>query len=201
MKEPVNIQEVATLSPDFMGFIFYEPSHRFVDKDFIISQLDEAIERVGVFVNSDFDFMIRQADKFNFSHIQLHGHETPELCHRLKLAGLKIIKAFSVDSSFDFKKVNSFQSVVDFFLFDTKGDQYGGTGKSFNWSLLDKYKLSTPFFLSGGLNPDNIGQAMSINHPALFALDLNSGFEERPGLKNVSKLKSAFGKLKSVTKV
>ncbi len=192
MKFPDNIQEVAALHPDFMGFIFYRKSKRFVGDDFEMSSVDQSIIKVGVFVNESSDEIVRLTNKYAINHLQLHGDESVNQCSELKLKGYKIIKAFSVDSNFNFEVLKQFTPVVDYFLFDTKGESYGGNGISFDWNLLTNYKAEIPFFLSGGLSLKNIETAMNIQHSKLFALDVNSSFEEEPGKKNVSELRKLF---------
>ena len=201
MCEPENIKAVAAFTPDFIGFIFYEKSPRYVGSELAIPTFKNEISRVGVFVNHDIDFILAQVEKFGFNHVQLHGHESPELCSLLRSKGLKVIKAIPVDDIGDFSITSKFENRVDYFLFDTKSPSFGGTGKSFNWNLLNNYKLSVPFFLSGGLNPENIEQIKKLNHPALFALDFNSGIESAPGIKDLEKLKSVLTQLNQSTKV
>jgi phosphoribosylanthranilate isomerase len=121
--------------------------------------------------------------------VQLHGGESVEKCESLKKNKVGVIKVFSIDKDFDFDEVNDFISCTDFFLFDTKSDGYGGSGLAFDWSMLNRYKANVPFFLSGGLSPENIAQALTLKTPNLFALDINSGVEISPGLKNIDKIK------------
>src|SRR5690606_22113395 len=110
--------------------------------------------------------------------LQLHGNESPEVCRQLKEdTGLQLIKAFGIGSDFEWSKLTVYRDYVDFFLFDTQSAQYGGTGKKFDWGLLSSYALEKPYFLSGGINPDNIGGALVLEDARLYALDLNSGFE------------------------
>jgi phosphoribosylanthranilate isomerase len=201
MREPENILEVSALSPDFLGFIFYEKSPRYVGMDFQIPVIKKNINKVGVFVNHDFDFIMKQVDRLGLNHVQLHGHETPALCEHLRSDELKVIKVLSVDPTFDFKSATQYADHIDYFLFDTKSSSYGGTGKTFDWSLLRNYRLSIPFFLSGGLNPENIGQINTVDHKLLYAIDLNSGVESIPGRKDISKLKSVLIQINQPTKV
>lgn len=191
MKFPENIRKVADLHPDYMGFIFYTKSKRNV-----ADTLDEkllrnltGINKVGVFVNEEVDFILKQADKFGFTYIQLHGDEPPEVCRMLKQAGLKVIKAFSVDENFNFTETKTYKAVCDFFLFDTKGDGYGGTGKKFNWEILKKYDHEIPFFLSGGIDLVQVEDIKSLHGLNIHALDINSKFETEPGLKDAEKVK------------
>ena len=116
----------------------------------------------------------------------------------MKNQGLKIIKAFRVDESFQFHKTKPFETIADYFLFDTKSNLPGGSGKKFDWKILEKYKGKTPFFLSGGIQPEDAEEIKKIDHPQLAGVDLNSGFEDEPGLKNIEKLKNFITELKNI---
>jgi phosphoribosylanthranilate isomerase len=189
MREASNIIEVAVTQPDYIGFIFYKESKRWVGHDFRIPNgLPEKIKRVGVFVNEAVEMVEAQTDIHWFDNVQLHGDETPEYCSQLKDLGIHVIKAFSVDENFDFNMTKAYQPYVDYFLFDTKGQGYGGTGKSFDWSLLKKYNQEVPFFLSGGLSAKNMEYALQLNDVNLYGLDVNSGVEIQPGLKDITKI-------------
>jgi phosphoribosylanthranilate isomerase len=189
MREPENILAVAALNPDFMGFIFYPSSPRYVGKDFTLPEnFPLSISRVGVFVNASSDEMRQQTRRLSLDYLQLHGDESPEQVADLKKTGIKIIKVFSVDERFDFTKLNLYEQHVDFFLFDTKGKYYGGNAMAFDWEILRKYHLDKPFFLSGGISPENAGMAKTLNAPNIYALDINSGVEVSPGLKDPSKI-------------
>lgn len=199
MRNPANIKEVASLNPQYMGFIFYDKSPRFVSNDFVLpTPLPSSIKKVGVFVNETTDVIAKKASTYGFDFVQLHGDETVDECFVLKDAGLKVIKVFSVDEDFDFKNVNAFKKYVEFFLFDTKGKFYGGNARAFNWELLKKYDQEVPFFLSGGLTPENISQLGNVVNMNLHALDLNSGVEDLPGAKNLEKVKTAMKALRSL---
>lgn len=196
MKFPENIQEIALLEPDFLGFIFYENSARNYTEDTIVS-IPNSINKVGVFVNERQDKIIQIIQKHHLNHIQLHGNETESYCLELinqlnhNQLNTKIIKAFSVDESFDFSILNKYQ-IVDCFLFDTKGKLPGGNGTKFNWQILENYKLEKPYFLSGGIGLEDIESIQEfLKTPAskyCFALDVNSQFEVEAGLKNKDKL-------------
>ena len=193
MRDANNITQVATLGPDYMGFIFYPPSPRYVGADFKLSDKDTTpVVRVGVFVNADNEEILRQSRIVGFDHVQLHGNESVQQAAALKDSGLKVIKVFSVDDDFDFGVTRQFAPVVDFFLFDTKGKLYGGNARAFNWNVLRRYDQDVPFFLSGGISPENVNDITSLEGMNLHALDVNSGVEEAPGLKDVKKLKAIF---------
>lgn len=190
MREPGNIREVARLKPDYMGFIFYKKSPRNVKSE--IPECDSAassFKRVGVFVNEDADRILDIGKNYKLDIIQLHGEETVTTCEKIKNAGLGVIKVFRIDNEFDFKELKPYVETVDYFLFDTKGKYYGGNSISFDWSILENYDLDTPFFLSGGIDEGDIQAIRKLNHPKLYAVDINSRFEINPGLKNKEKIK------------
>jgi phosphoribosylanthranilate isomerase len=189
MRDSENILQVAELYPDYMGFIFYTKSKRFVGHDFKIQgQLDKNIKRVGVFVNESTEKILELAELHDLDFIQLHGNEPMSQCLGLKQTGLGVIKVFSVDEHVDFLETAPYKKVVDYFLFDTKSAGYGGSGKTFDWNLLNGYDMEVPFFLSGGLSANNIPSARNMDSWNLHAFDLNSGVEMSPGLKSIEKL-------------
>jgi phosphoribosylanthranilate isomerase len=189
MRDPANIAEVAALQPDYMGFIFYDKSPRYVGEDFDTSTIPVSIKRVGVFVNEKTEVILNKVNQHNLDFVQLHGNESFEQCQGLKIKGIKIIKAFSVDSDFDFKSTNPYADYVSYFLFDTKGKYFGGNATAFDWMLLQQYDQQTPFFLSGGISPENVSGLKEIRNLNIHALDVNSGVEIAPGLKDVNKIK------------
>ena len=196
MVYPANILEVAALRPDYMGFIFYQASPRYVGKHFAIPPaLPDSIKRVGVFVNEKTKDMVTLATTHHLDYLQLHGNEPHAQCRELQQAGMQIIKAFSISPAFDFAAVAEYEGMVDYFLFDTAGRQYGGTGNVFDWQLLRKYHQRLPFFLSGGLGPHNVAQWKSLGDMNIFALDVNSGVEDRPGVKNISAIHELMNNL------
>jgi phosphoribosylanthranilate isomerase len=188
MRHPDNIRDVAALHPDYMGFIFYPQSPRFVGPHFTTTDIDRSIERVAVSVDQPHDEVVLQAKQIEASVVQLHGHETTEDCLILKAEGFKLIKVFSVGTDFDFNVTIAYENMVDYFLFDTKGKQPGGNAIVFDWSVLRKYNQKVPFFLSGGLNPENIGQVKDLTAMNIYGIDLNSGVEVSPGLKDKRKI-------------
>jgi phosphoribosylanthranilate isomerase len=199
MSDSANILEVGELFPDYMGFIFYPPSPRYVGEDFQLPvDLDHAIHRVGVFVNEQTDRMIYLCAKYNLSHVQLHGDEPVSVCEQLKHEGLKVIKVFRIGSDFDFSVTLPYKEVVDYFLFDTKGKHYGGNAQVFDWSILEGYDQEIPFFLSGGLTVENIQHVQRLKQMNLHALDLNSGVEDSAGVKNVSLINEAIRQIREL---
>lgn len=193
MKFPDNIRAVAALEPDFFGLIFYPHSPRFVgyEVDEELAMLRLPAKKVGVFVDKDFSTIKSIIEKYQLDMVQLHGNESAETCAALKKS-VGVIKAFGVDENFDFDQLKAYENSVDYFLFDTKTVVHGGSGKSFDWHVLEKYQLNVPFFISGGLSNENISSALQFKHPAFYGLDLNSRFEDEPGVKNIEKLKEAF---------
>lgn len=194
MKIQENIREVATFAPDYMGFIFYKPSPRFVeDLDAeVLLALPSSIRKTAVFVNQTETEINEVIKKYAFNAVQLHGQETPEFCLSLKQGGLTVIKAVGVDADFDFQLVVPYTDAVDFFLFDTRTKEHGGSGQAFDWQLLEQYALGIPFFLSGGLGLENLDLVLQLKHPSFYGVDLNSRFETAPGTKNINQIKEAF---------
>ena len=191
MKYPDNILEVGTLLPDYMGFIFWEKSARYFDEN--LPTLPQSIKKTGVFVNANVEKIIEKVTKYDLQAIQLHGQESVAFCHELKntLANTtEIIKVFSVDDTFDFNQLEPFETVCDYFLFDTKGKLPGGNGTTFDWKVLEQYPSQKPFFLSGGIGLDEIDlvkQILKTDLP-IIAIDVNSKFEIEAGLKNKEEL-------------
>ena len=195
MKYQSNIRALANLSPEYMGFIFYPPSKRFIGVEFEkqdITHLHPDIKKTAVFVDAQLNEVIEFSHIYGIKTLQLHGNESPDFCAALQQKDFTVIKAFGIDENFDFSILESYQTVVDFFLFDTKTLNHGGSGESFNWQTLANYKLNKPFFLSGGLSLENLEQALGFKHEQFYGLDLNSKFEIEPGLKDIEKLNKAF---------
>ena len=194
MKYTANREQVEQLDVDLLGYIFYAPSKRFVGENPDPGLFDASKPKVAVFVDENAFEILGLTKNFGFEFVQLHGKENPKTCGMLKKQGLKIIKAFSVDEDFKFGSTLAYEKVVDYFLFDTKTKLHGGSGKKFNWHVLKKYT-----FLSGGIGPDDISEIKKVDHPKLTGLDLNSGFEDEPGLKNIEKLTKFIKELKETT--
>lgn len=200
MRESANIEAVAELKPDLMGFIFYPKSKRYVSDNLnssLLQKLMPEIETVGVFVNESLEKVVDISQKYGFASIQLHGNESPEYCIGLKKNGIKIMKAFGIHSGFDWNSLMPYQNVCDYFLFDTSTKDYGGSGRKFEWNILDKYQGLKSFFLSGGIGSEDVDNILSLEHPNLAGIDINSGFEIEPGLKDVNLLKDFLNKIKN----
>ena len=177
--------------PDYLGFIFYKGSPRWVGDQFDIgNKIPDSIKKVGVFVNEKPAKIREIVKEHGLDLVQLHGDESIDECETLKAENISVIKVFSIHDGFDFGNVVPYQAVVDFLLFDTKGKSYGGNGQSFNWSVLDQYNQHVPFFLSGGLSPENITNIKPLVNLNIHAVDINSGFEIEPGVKDIKKLRN-----------
>jgi len=207
MKYIENIQEVAALRPDYLGFIFYEKSKR----NFfgIIPELPESIKKTGVFVNSTVNEVLSKIIQYDLKAVQLHGDETVDFVKELRQAALisdsqndiEIIKVFGIMGSFNFEILTPYIQVVDYFLFDTKGKERGGNGITFDWKVLSDYPFSKPFFLSGGIGLEQLKEIEKIrktNLP-LYAVDVNSKFELEAGLKSVENIQRFKNEIKIST--
>lgn len=191
MKYPGNINSLSALPIDYMGLIFYPKSARYAGdlEPLSLANMPDNIDRVGVFVNEDIDTIGLLVDKYNLTYIQLHGQESPDFCIQCKERfNVKIIKAFNVSESADLEKTKEYTACCDYFLFDTKTPQYGGSGKKFDWEILKSYQEQIPFFLSGGISDADIDDIKKLSFSNLYALDVNSKFEIEPGLKDIEKL-------------
>ena len=196
MCEAENIREVESLEGiDMLGFIFYPKSPRYVYE--LPAYLPIHARRIGVFVNEDKQVVSMYVDRFGLDYVQLHGNESPEYCRSLHTAGLKTIKAFSIARPKDLTRVYEYEKDCDLFLFDTKCEQYGGSGNQFDWSILHTYDGDVPFLLSGGINPYSVNALKEFKHPRLAGYDLNSRFELKPGKKDTERIRTFLNELKS----
>ncbi|REG99738.1 phosphoribosylanthranilate isomerase [Flavobacterium aquicola] len=189
MKYPDNMLEVGLLLPDYMGFIFWQKSARYFDGE--MPDLPKSIKKTGVFVNESIQGIEEKVIKYDLQAIQLHGQESVAFCSEIKTkfgASVEIIKVFSADENFDFSVLEPYESVCDYFLFDTKGKLPGGNGTTFDWKILENYPSSKPFFLSGGIGIEELDSVAAILKTDLpiYAIDVNSKFEIEPGLKNIN---------------
>jgi phosphoribosylanthranilate isomerase len=196
MRDVNNIKAVAALPIDYLGFIFYEKSPRYVSETFQKFQTFGKF-KVGVFVNADINFIHSKVIDYQLDIIQLHGKETIDYINKIKNQSPtpnpqpQIWKAFSIDENFDFKTTEPYQGLVDMFLFDTKSPQHGGAGVKFDWDILYKYKGSTHFMLAGGITENDAAVIRNLKSdiPQLRGVDLNSRFEVEPAFKDIDKLK------------
>lgn len=227
MRDAQNIRDVAELDIDMMGLNFWPKSKRFVSMisaqagivpDYSQERLDEMandsgsqqyafperIKRVGVFVDEMPQTIITCVYNYSLDYIQLHGEESPTMIDNLRSTfmpdiapDIKFIKAFGISCAADFEQCADFEGKVDFMLFDYKTAGRGGSGKHFDWSLLDAYHGTTPFLLSGGIGPDDAEEVMRISHPQFAGVDVNSRFETAPALKDTESLRGFVDKLRS----
>lgn len=212
-----NPTEVAQLQPDYLGFIFWEPSSRYFSG--AMPELPNSIKKVGVFVDAPLEEVVEKAKQYQLDAVQLHGKESAAYCKALHTAQmvsgshksvslnqvqngkLDIIKVFSIKDDFDFDVLKDYENVCDYFLFDTQGKLPGGNGYTFDWSVLEAYPSNKPYFLSGGIGLESQEKLQGfLNSPAsknCYAIDVNSKFEKAPGLKNIEHLKIFIESLES----
>ncbi len=197
MKDPANIEAVSALTPDYMGFIFYENTPRFVGREFSLpNNFPASIKRVGVFVNESIAVILNKVKHYRLDFVQLHGDESVGLCNKLNHEGISVIKVFRVSDDFDFTTTEEFEDVSEYFLFDTKGKKYGGNSEKFNWQVLKKYNQRVPFFLSGGIKLDDVKEIWQLKNLNLHAIDVNSGVEQSPGMKDLNKVSLIINKVR-----
>lgn len=216
MKYTENMQQVANLQPDYLGFIFYEKSRR--NFEGIIPDLPSSIKKTGVFVNEYKEILISLVEEYCLDAIQLHGDESVNYVtdlknqlserrtlfveenkqinkkknqHKISKNEIEIIKVFGIKDEFNFDVLKPYLDVVDYFLFDTKGENRGGNGTKFDWQVLENYPFKKPFFLSGGIGLEDVEQIQIVQKTNLpiYGLDVNSKFESKPGVKKIEELK------------
>jgi phosphoribosylanthranilate isomerase len=191
MKDAQNIKDLVQLPIDWMGLIFYEKSPRYAgDLDAnVLDIVPPSIQKVGVFVNASIENILDRIRQYDLQAVQLHGDESPAFCRELKKHNIQVIKTFSIEEADDLAQCIFYENTCDYFLFDTKTPQYGGSGKKFDWQFLFFHKGEIPFFLSGGIGLEDAKTIQQLNFPQLHAVDLNSRFEIMPGLKDIDKIK------------
>lgn len=199
LNNPLNVKAISECGADFIGFIFYRDSKRYVgripDKSLFLN-VPRGIIRTGVFVNEDSERILKLTKYANLDIIQLHGDESVNYCKSLKDSGLQIIKTFGVGADFDPGVTDQYSKACDYFLFDTKHEKYGGTGNKFDWGMLKNYSFKKPFFLSGGISPEDTDIILSVANDQFFAIDINSGFEISPGIKDAVRVKNFINQIK-----
>ncbi len=194
MTDAENIRQTEQLGVDMMGFIFYPKSPRCLYD--IPEYLPQRAKRVGVFVNENKETVCIYADRFGLDYVQLHGNESPEYCRSLCQQGLQLIKAFSIASPKDLSRMSAYEGICSYYLFDTKTEELGGSGKRFDWNLLTGYRGLTPFLLSGGIGPDSTQALKKFHHYRMAGIDINSRFETAPGVKDVARIREFIRKLR-----
>lgn len=199
MRDGDNIRALEKIDIDWMGFIFYPKSPRYVSDE---AQWTEAIlscskVKVGVFVNETQKEIERKAAKYRLDYVQLHGDETPDDCRRLREAGYAVIKAFRIATASDFRLIPAYESYVDYLLFDTKDIGYGGTGRQFDWSVLEAYRGETPFLLSGGIGAEHTAELSACRPALLSGIDLNSRFELSAAIKDTKAIEQFVNQVRN----
>lgn len=207
MREPDNIRAVESLGVDWLGLIFWQGSPRYVsqiisrggflpDYSSLKNQSPHSM-RVGVFVDDMPQNIITRVVNYQLDIVQLHGDESAVMIDNLRHTldpdirpGVKIMKALRIENCGDVAKYKDYVGHVDFFLFDTKTPLVGGSGRQFDWNVLDSYDGDVPFLLSGGIGPDDMERVQTFHHPKLLGIDLNSRFETAPAVKDVEMLRT-----------
>lgn len=196
MKYAENIRTLDMLKPDMTGFIFHPASPRFADK--LPKYMPSSSLRVGVFVNGETDYILYKVKEFGLDMVQLHGNESPEQCKAIRSKGIDIIKAFSLKTGNADTLTAPYDGLCRYYLFDTPCSTYGGSGKTFDWTLTKSYHGKTPFLLSGGIRPENLEQISSFRHPSFAGIDINSGFEKFPGMKDTETISEFIKHLRTI---
>jgi phosphoribosylanthranilate isomerase len=192
---PEQVNALDEMGVTFAGFIFYPKSPRYMEQKINadkMRQIKGRIVKVGVFVNPTYDELKRTVDEYRLDMVQLHGDETPKFCEKIA-DYISVIKAFRLSENDSLEWMTTpYLEVCDFFMFDTLGVGYGGTGKKFDWTLLEKSPPRKAYFLSGGIEPGDEEQLLKFAKTTagekLFAVDINSKFEVGPGVKDIKKL-------------
>ena len=191
MTDASNIRQVAETGVDWIGMIFWQPSSRCCHDPGVAQTIPEGIQRVGVFVDEEVETIVRRTEECGLNRVQLHGRETATSIRQLRQRlpqGVEIIKAISIHTLDDLALAKAYEPLADYLLFDTKCETVGGSGRQFDWSILNHYQGQRPFLLSGGIGPDDARRLAAFSHPQLAGYDLNSRFETAPGIKNVEAL-------------
>lgn len=196
-----NLKEIVKLKPDFIGFIFYSRSNRYVSGKLSLNDLKiipDSVKKVGVFVDEDLEIVELVYKQYDLDYVQLHGKESTSYCAKLFLKQISIIKAFQMNDSFNFRTLDAYCPFCSYFLFDTKGKLNGGNGIKFNWNILNEYDLGIPFLLSGGIDLKDTDTIKALTFKRLMGVDINSRFELEPGVKDVEKVSLFKQKLELV---
>lgn len=190
MRDPQNLEQVCALDPEFVGFIFYKASRRFIGNKPDRALFDipgSEIKKVGVFVNEELEEVKKAIEIYGLDLVQLHGGESMDYCRALSGEPVELIKA--MDPRGTLVDLERYAGVVDYLLFDSAGEGSGGTGRKFDWKLLEDLSSGAPFLLSGGIGPADAAELRSLEYKGLMGVDVNSRFEESPALKDVARLK------------
>jgi phosphoribosylanthranilate isomerase len=199
LTEKQNLLDVITLRPDYIGLNFYPNSRRFAGYNKTLSSLMHAVtrcEKTGVFVNEQQAIILKTVNTYNLDCVQLHGDELPAACAAINTSK-SVIKAFQVTPAFDFKQLNDYVGSCTYFLFDTPSAGYGGSGQCFDWNVLHNREIPLPFFLSGGIGFNHVMRLKKFKHDQLIGVDINSKFEQSPGIKNINDLKAFIHEIRN----
>ncbi|WP_299232489.1 phosphoribosylanthranilate isomerase [uncultured Bacteroides sp.] len=196
MKYADNIRALDKLKPDMTGFIFHPSSPRFAYA--VPEHMPSSSLCVGVFVNSETDYILYKVREFGLNLVQLHGNESPEQCRDIRNKGIKIIKSFSLKTDNADTITAPYDGLCRYYLFDTPCAAYGGSGKTFDWTITQSYHGKTPFLLSGGIKPECLEQISSFRHTSFAGIDINSGFETAPGLKDTKAIAEFIKRLRTL---
>ncbi|MCE4063823.1 phosphoribosylanthranilate isomerase [Chryseobacterium gleum] len=204
LTKPDQIQELISMNVDFLGFIFYEKSPRYVLNHLSAEEIS-AIDhhgKTGVFVNEELDIILQMVQKAGLNFVQLHGDESDDFIVELRqklnpeVGIIKVIRIgnnavenkMKITQIFNFQRTIRNLQPITYFLFDTDSKAFGGTGKQFDWNILNELEIPLPYFLSGGISEDNIENIEMLKQKP-FALDINSKFETEPGHKNIDRIR------------
>ena len=197
MTLPGQLQQLVDMPVAFAGFIFYEKSPRYVGttKKDELKMKKEGLSKVGVFVNATIEDIKKAVEEYGLQLAQLHGEESPEFCEQVQQF-VPVIKAFRVTAETDIDVVVAqYANACNYYLFDTATKLYGGSGEQFNWDVLKKAAVNKPFFLSGGIGPEDMEAIKAFSHPCLYAIDINSKFESSAGVKKMDALQQFLNSL------
>ncbi|MEZ5008646.1 MAG: phosphoribosylanthranilate isomerase [Chitinophagales bacterium] len=196
-----NLEQIIPLNPDYLGFIFYPKSSRYMKETLAVADvksIPNQIKKVGVFVNESVPELLKAIKEYDLNAVQLHGDEPPEyladVSNIFTSLNMKvdIIKAFGIDENFELQKLNDYKQYCNFFLFDTKTPKYGGSGQKFNWQLLAKYDNEIPLLISGGIDVEDLEDIAKLKHLNIEVIDMNSKLEIEPGRKNINRVEQAI---------
>ena len=194
MRNGDNIRAVDALRVNWIGFIFYPHSKRYVSS--LPDYLPAKAKTVGVFVNEPIETILDKVALFSLDIVQLHGDESPELCKELRQKGVQVMKAFGIGRQLPAEEITRYDGCCDYFLFDTQTSEYGGSGRHYDWDILQYYNGNTPFILSGGIGPDDVQAIREFDHPWCAGIDINSKFELSPAIKNIESIEQFIKSLK-----
>lgn len=194
MRNSENIRAVEALGVDWMGFIFYPLSKRYVGEQ--LTYLPKETKKVGVFVNESFEAVLETVRLYNLNTVQLHGSESPEFCKQLRQQDIQVIKAFGIADYLPSEKIAEYEGCCDYYIFDTQTSEYGGSGIKYDWNILQHYQGNTPFLLSGGIGLDDVDAIKIYSNPMCVGVDINSKFELSPANKDIESIHKFIKSLK-----